>query len=185
MNRYRYSVTPFSPIKELIPGKSIRTPFTADLDKDEVFLCMKHGPVYRLFPGKDPIKVTGSNFESLHVRLFEDVKETEPVKVEEKKEVIEETPVTETVVEEPLPNTIEEEEEPVTVSNTEEVRDEVVLESSDNEEVEEETSEDYNEEESNEEVENTEAVGVPTHKYNPQYKPNYSKKKNRNKNHNN
>ena len=51
MDRYKYSVTPFSPIKELIPGKSIRAPFVADLNKDEVFLCMKHGPVFRLFPG--------------------------------------------------------------------------------------------------------------------------------------
>ena len=79
MDRYKYSVTPFSPIKELIPGQSIRAPFSADLNKDEVFICMKHGPVYRLFPGKDPIRVTGSNFESLHKAKFEEEKE-EPVK---------------------------------------------------------------------------------------------------------
>jgi hypothetical protein len=48
---------------------------------DEVFMCMKHGPVYRLFPGKDPIRVTGSNLPSLHRAKFEE----EPVvdKVEE------------------------------------------------------------------------------------------------------
>jgi hypothetical protein len=72
MDRYKYSVTPFSPIKELIPGKSIRAPFSADLSMDEVFMCMKHGPVYRLFPGKDPIRVTGSNLPSLHRAKFEE-----------------------------------------------------------------------------------------------------------------
>ena len=79
MDRYKYSVTPFSPIKELIPGKSIRAPFSADLSKDEVFMCMKHCPVYRLFPGKEPIRVTGSNFESLHVKVFKEEQEVKPI----------------------------------------------------------------------------------------------------------
>ena len=70
-SRFRYQVTPFSPIKDLIPGQSLRRPFTSDLTKDEVLLCMKHGPVSRLFPGKLPIRVTGSNIDSLHKKDFE------------------------------------------------------------------------------------------------------------------
>lgn len=66
MDRFKYSVTPFTPIKDLIPGKLIMKPFSADLDKEEVFICMKHGPVYRLFVGKAPIRVTGENFPDLH-----------------------------------------------------------------------------------------------------------------------
>jgi hypothetical protein len=66
MDRFKYSVTPYTPIKDLIPGKLIMRPFSADLDKEEVFICMKHGPVYRLFVGKAPIKVTGENFPLLH-----------------------------------------------------------------------------------------------------------------------
>ena len=70
-SRFRYQVTPYSPIKDLIPGQSLRRPFTSDLTKEEVLLCMKHGPVSRLFPGKLPIKVTGSNLDSLHRKQFE------------------------------------------------------------------------------------------------------------------
>lgn len=70
-SRFRYQVTPYSPIKDLIPGQSLRRPFTSDLTKDEVLLCMKHGPVARLFPGKLPIKVTGSNLNNLHKKDFE------------------------------------------------------------------------------------------------------------------
>lgn len=70
-SRFRYQVTPYSPIKDLIPGQSLRRAFTSDLTKDEVLLCMKHGPVCRLFPGKLPIKVTGSNIDSLHKKDFE------------------------------------------------------------------------------------------------------------------
>lgn len=66
MDRFKYSVTPYTPIKDLIPGKLIMRPFSADLNKEEVFICMKHGPVYRLFVGKAPIKVTGENFPDLH-----------------------------------------------------------------------------------------------------------------------
>lgn len=66
MDRFKYSVTPYTPIKDLIPGKLIMRPFSADLNKEEVFICMKHGPVYRLFVGKAPIKVTGENFPHLH-----------------------------------------------------------------------------------------------------------------------
>ena len=42
-SRFRYQVTPYSPIKDLIPGQSLRRAFTSDLTKDEVLLCMKHG----------------------------------------------------------------------------------------------------------------------------------------------
>lgn len=70
-SRFRYQVTPYSPIKDLIPGQSLRRPFTSDLTKEEVLLCMKHGPVARLFPGKLPIKVTGANLNNLHKKDFE------------------------------------------------------------------------------------------------------------------
>ena len=211
MNRYRYSVTPFSPIKELIPGKSIRTPFTADLDKDEVFLCMKHGPVYRLFPGKDPIKVTGSNFESLHVSKYGEVDKKEtPVVTKVEKKVVEEVPPVE--------------EEEVKIFDREEFRENVAVETTPVEkgvyetekvepvaeeipvqigEITEESelsegpiedstiedivdSEDTPEEEETEEVEEvSESAEHSAPKYNiPQYKPNYSKKNKKHKNHN-
>ena len=211
MDRYKYSVTPFSPIRDLIPGKSIRSPFSADLTKEEVFLCMKHGPVYRLFPGKDPIKVTGSNFESLHVSKYGEVDKKEtPVATKVEKKVVEEVP------------TVEEEE--VKVFDREEFRENVAVETTpvekgvyETEEVEPVTeeipvqigeiteeselsegpiedspvedivdSEDTPEEEETEEVEEvSESVEHSAPKYNiPQYKPNYSKKNKKHKNYN-
>ena len=127
MDRYKYSVTPFSPIKELIPGKSIRAPFIADLDKDEVFLCMKHGPVFRLFPGKEPIRVTGSNFESLHVLKLEETKEV----VKEKAKVaptLTITPVAAPTVEEKVEEVVVEAppvEENVKIFDREELKDSI------------------------------------------------------------
>ena len=79
MDRYKYSVTPFIPIKDLIPGKLIRKPFSADLNKEEVLLCMKHGPVHRLFVGMKPIKVTGSNIDFLHRPTYEEESYVEEV----------------------------------------------------------------------------------------------------------
>ena len=181
MDRYKYSVTPFSPIKELIPGKSIRAPFSADLSMDEVFMCMKHGPVYRLFPGKDPIRVTGSNLASLHRAKFEEEVVEEPTPIVEEVSVKEEAPVVEedTVKEEVYtsPNT-EKTEEPVEMETAFEEPTSIVEETT--EEVEEET-EDTNEEEVQVEEQSVES----THKYNPQFKPNYNKKnrKHNNKNH--
>ena len=78
MDRYRYSVTPYTPITKLQPGIALRRPFSADLNREEVFLCMKHGPVYRIFPGQNPIRVTGANFESLHVAKPGDIFSEEP-----------------------------------------------------------------------------------------------------------
>lgn len=74
MDRFRYQVTPFSPIKELIPGQSINRPFTTDLTKEEVFICMKHGPVYRAFHNQPLIKVTGENIDKLHRKALEEEK---------------------------------------------------------------------------------------------------------------
>jgi hypothetical protein len=182
MDRYKYSVTPFSPIKELIPGKSIRAPFSADLSMDEVFMCMKHGPVYRLFPGKDPIRVTGSNLPSLHRAKFEE----EPVVDKVEVPVVEEVSTKEEVY--TFSNTEEKTEEPVVMETAfeEEVVEEptpIVEETAEevDEELEEET-EDINEEE---EVQVEEQSVESTHKYNPQFKPNYNKKnrKHNNKNH--
>ena len=121
MDRYKYSVTPFSPIKELIPGKSIRAPFVADLDKEEVFMCMKHGPVFRLFPGKEPIRVTGSNFETLHKSKFEDIEEVQSV-VKEKVSI---TPVVAPIIKEKVEEVVEPTpvEEDIKIFDKEEIRD--------------------------------------------------------------
>ena len=209
MDRYKYSVTPFSPIRDLIPGKSIRAPFTADLDKDEVFLCMKHGPVYRLFPGKNPIKVTGSNFESLHKSKYEEVveevKAEQSVYVEPEPEVVEEVPVEEKLETVDEPNSFEED---INIFDSEEIREEVRVETPVQEEpveeeyVEPEAEEDVCEEEVpveesyepeeeytedvEEEEESVEETPVAESQntqqpHTPQFKPNYSKKK-KNKN---
>jgi hypothetical protein len=195
MDRYKYSVTPFSPIKELIPGKSIRAPFSADLSMDEVFMCMKHGPVYRLFPGKDPIRVTGSNLSTLHRPKFEEEVVEEPTPIVEEISVKEEVPVVDEVsttkkvysFESCVLPDVEKTEEPVAMETTfeEEVVEEpapIVEETAGEveEEVEEETEE-TNEEEIRVEEQSSES----THKYNPQFKPNYNKKnrKHNNKNH--
>lgn len=214
MDRYKYSVTPFSPIRDLIPGKSIRSPFSADLTKEEVFLCMKHGPVYRLFPGKDPIKVTGSNFESLHVSKYGEVDKKEtPVVTKVEKKVVEEVPPVEeeikifdredfrenvaaetTPVEEGVYETEKvepvAEEIPVQIGEITEEPEwpEGPIEDSPAEDI--VDSEDTPEEEETEEVEEgpeeaSESAEHNAPKYNiPQYKPNYSKKNKKHKNHN-
>jgi hypothetical protein len=64
--RFTYEVRPHTPIKELVPGRVIVKPTTTKLTKEEVLICMKHGPVYRLFPGKTPIRVLGANLDQLH-----------------------------------------------------------------------------------------------------------------------
>ena len=213
MDRYKYSVTPFSPIKELIPGKSIRAPFVADLNKDEVFLCMKHGPVFRLFPGKEPIKVTGSNFESLHKLNFEDLAE-----IDKKEKTVSDLSITKVElpnVEENVKKDVEEpphNEEDIKVFDRGELRDSIqtnteVFTAQDAETEEPVEFEEGNlpeaeseevsvEEEQNElmpveveEISAEESVEepVPTQIHKPEFKANYngySKKKNRNRNNN-
>lgn len=63
---YTYSIYPNRPIRDLIPGKSIKRPISLQLTKDEVIHCMEYGPVYRVFPGKKPIRVIGSELDNLH-----------------------------------------------------------------------------------------------------------------------
>lgn len=65
--RYTYSIHPSKPIRTLVPGKNINRPISIKLTKDEVKLAMASGPVYRIFPGEPPIRVTGNNLNSLHV----------------------------------------------------------------------------------------------------------------------
>lgn len=159
LNRFRYEVRPFMPIKDLIPGQSLSRPFSSELTKEEVLKCMKYGPVYRLFPGKDPIKVTGSNIDDLHKSSPESEKTEDPSNHTEnvKNDVIETTtppqdtktdaPTEEKVVE----NTTEPEKEPVkeevkeTVETVEEKpveeKKEEVVEEKPAEEVKEETTE--------------------------------------------
>lgn len=67
MERYMYHIHPRKPIVGLFPGRAIRKQMGIKLTKDEVLKCMACGPVYRAFPSIPPIKVTGSNLDSLHV----------------------------------------------------------------------------------------------------------------------
>lgn len=184
MDRFKYSVTPYTPIKDLIPGKLIMRPFSADLDKEEVFICMKHGPVYRLFVGKAPIKVTGENFPLLHratpgdeitatkynytvidenvARATEEV--AEPMKNDDPTEV---EPASEEVVDE-----TEVSEEPVEEVEAAPVEEEVVAEEDDQEEVVE--AEPVSEEEVEEEI-TAEPVSAPQ----PQNNNNHNRNKKR------
>ncbi len=160
MDRFRYQVTPFKPINNLIPGKSLRIPFSSDLTKEEVFLCMNCGPVFRVMPGNKPaIRVTGSNIDQLHreIKDVEDIKNilkpntteitdnavnqdnvvVEEPKTEASTEVIpEENNVTEEVTPSEEPK-----EEEVVESKPEVVVEEVVEEKEKQEEVEEVTTE--------------------------------------------
>lgn len=68
--RFLYEIHPHRPIKNLIPGRSIIKPCSMKLTKEEVLTCMKSGPVFRAFPGKDLIRVTGSNLDQLHTDKF-------------------------------------------------------------------------------------------------------------------
>ena len=154
MDRFRYQVMPFTPINDLIPGKSLRRPFSCDLTKEEVLHCMKKGPVYRLFTGMSPIRVTGSNIDQLHKQYFEEKnaeapsntttkEEFTPVEIEvvtenteteapteeifeETTQVVEEDPVVEEVQEEVIPEETVVEEEILTIEEVNEVPEEQV-----------------------------------------------------------
>lgn len=122
-DRFMYQIRPRKPIVNLIPGKGIRKPMSIKLTKEEVKKCIGYGPVYRAFPSIPPIRVTGSNLDSLHVSeeeyLNKDKKEvkpsnsTEKVVEEQKQEVIiPEEPKTEPLTEEKVE---EHEEKPIPV----------------------------------------------------------------------
>lgn len=70
--RFLYEIRPIKPIKDLIPGRSIKAPCSMQLTKEEALYCMKFGPVYRNFSdsGMNPIRVTGSNINRLHRSNF-------------------------------------------------------------------------------------------------------------------
>lgn len=70
-DRYTYSIFPRRPIRDLVPGKSIRKSCTLQLTYDEVIKCIAYGPVYRILVGHAPIRVTGSNLASLHISTLE------------------------------------------------------------------------------------------------------------------
>lgn len=134
MERYMYHIHPRKPIVGLFPGRAIRKPMGIKLTKDEVLKCMACGPVYRAFPSIPPIKVTGSNLDSLHVseeeylnkpsnsteKVIEEQIQT-PVVPEEPKteaptEVIEPEKHEEPVIETPEPAPVEEKVEEETVN---------------------------------------------------------------------
>ncbi len=115
-DRFMYQIRPRKPIINLIPGKGIRKPMSLKLTKEEVKKCISYGPDYRAFPSIPPIRVTGSNLDTLHVSeedfLNNDKKETKPSNTTEKsiKEAIQEVVVPE---------------EPKTEASTEEVKEEI------------------------------------------------------------
>jgi len=74
MERYTYHIHPHRTITNVIPGKGIRRPMGLKLTKEEVLKCLACGPVYRVFPGIPPIRVTGSNLNDLHVSKDEYLK---------------------------------------------------------------------------------------------------------------
>lgn len=109
---YVYTVVPKRPIRGVVKGKIITKESNLFLTKDEVLLCLKHGPVYRKFYHPDkPEKVTPSNLDRLHraehltEEQYNALLEKESVDEEEpevQEEVVEESPVEEDVeVEEP------------------------------------------------------------------------------------
>ena len=102
-DRFMYQIRPRKPIVNLIPGKGIRKPMSIKLTKEEVKKCIGYGPVYRAFPSIPPIRVTGSNLDSLHVTeeeyLNKDKKEVKPSNSTEK--VVEEPKQEVVVPEEP------------------------------------------------------------------------------------
>ena len=129
MDRFRYQVTPFRPITNLIPGKSLRRPFSSDLTKEEVMLCMKCGPVFRIVPNKPPIRVTGANINQLHKEnIYENASEKDVkgnvIAVVEKYK-IKDTAVTEEPKTEAPTEVIPEEKQEATEEKVEEVVTEV------------------------------------------------------------
>lgn len=118
MDRFRYEVRPFAPIRDLIPGKLLRVPFTTDLTKEEVLHCMHFGPVFRKFPDNTVIRVTGDNLDSLHRESLNEEKTDTPSTHTEKvvEEQIQESvaapePKTDALTEEKVDETPEVEEE--------------------------------------------------------------------------
>ena len=93
-DRFMYQIRPRKPIVNLIPGKGIRKPMSIKLTKEEVKKCIGYGPVYRAFPSIPPIRVTGSNLDSLHV--------SEEEYLNKDKKEIKQSNSTEKVVEEPI-----------------------------------------------------------------------------------
>lgn len=174
MDKFRYQVTPFTPINNLIKGKSLRRPFSSDLTKEEVFICMKHGPVYRLLPGQTPIRVTGSNIDQLHTdptaknkeETSNDTTKTEINEIEQS--VVAETPIIEAPTEEIKEELTESEE--YTVNEEESIEVEDV-----------EESEEVLEDESEDDEEMISLTQVDQNYNQPQFKNynNYNKKKKR------
>ena len=115
-DRFMYQIRPRKPIVNLIPGKGIRKPMSIKLTKEEVKKCITYGPVYRAFPSIPPIRVTGSNLDSLHVTEEEYLNK-------DKKDNIKPSDTMEKPIEEPSQETIVPE-EPKTEPLTEEVTEE-------------------------------------------------------------
>lgn len=65
-SRFMYEIHPIKPINNLIPGRSIVTPCSMQLTKEEVLLCMKNANVWRRFGSKPMERVTIANLDQMH-----------------------------------------------------------------------------------------------------------------------
>lgn len=69
-SKFKYEVHPRIPIRTLIPQQAIIRPTQLDLTKEEVKLCLKHGPVYRIFDRATQVQATLYNLDELHVEKY-------------------------------------------------------------------------------------------------------------------
>ena len=126
MERYTYHIHPHRTITNVIPGKGIRRPMGLKLTKEEVLKCLACGPVYRVFPGIPPIRVTGSNLDELHISkdeyLKKDIKIETPV---DSTETTVETRIQEPVTPQPIKNEGLVEENPSEKHTIEEIKESV------------------------------------------------------------
>ena len=108
-NKFKYEVHPRIPIRTLIPQQAIFRPTQLDLTKEEVKLCLKHGPVYRVFDRSTQVQATLYNLDELHVEKYNAPKDNGAIDPAKKTTVCEtivvpkkeEAPAP--VVEEPVP----------------------------------------------------------------------------------
>lgn len=68
--KFKYEVHPRIPIRTLIPQKAVIRPTQLDLTKDEVKLCLQHGPVFRVFDRNTQVRATLYNLDELHVEKY-------------------------------------------------------------------------------------------------------------------
>ena len=128
--KFKYIVRPSIPIRGVF-DRTIHKETLMELEKEEVKICLKHGPVFRRFDLSNSVKVTLLNLDRLHNEKF--IPENEWNKTP----VVEAVVTPEVTAEEPTVDETAIE----TVVEKEEVVEPVVEETTEPEEVVEETSE--------------------------------------------